>query len=328
MTAAIEKTTLTVRERARGALLGLACGDSIGAQVEFQPRNSFPPVRDMVGGGPHRIRPGDWTDDTSMAACLAASLVERGGHDPHDQLRRYVRWMREGYLSSKGYCFDIGGATSRALLEYEVCPRPYRVSDGDDAGNGSLMRLAPVALAFWDNPRAAVTHASLQSATTHPHPAAVDACRYMALLLVLALRGADKARLLAPFAGLKPASAKHLDDDVYCVAAGSWMDLTRDEVRSGGYSVDSLEAALWCFNRTDSFEACILEAANLGADADTTAAIAGQLAGAYYGESGIPAHWRKRLWGHDWLAWHAEALVNRTNKKKNLPPVPTVPFGD
>jgi ADP-ribosyl-[dinitrogen reductase] hydrolase len=303
--------SLSLRDRARGALLGLACGDSVGAQVEFLPRDSFPPVRDMVGGGFHRINPGDWTDDTSMAACLAESLVTCHGHDPHDQLERYLAWRWTGYLSPKGYCFDIGGATSRALLDYELTGEAYRVSDGHDAGNGSLMRLAPVALAYWDDHRAAIAHAGLQSQTTHAHPIAVDACRFMAWLLVLALRGGDKARLVAPFGGMSEAQARHLHPAVYAVAAGSWRGLRRAEVRSGGYCLDSLEAALWCFERTDSFEACILEAANLGKDADTTAAIAGQLAGAYYGEQAIPLRWRQRLWGYDWLAWHADALTAR-----------------
>jgi ADP-ribosyl-[dinitrogen reductase] hydrolase len=127
--------SLSLRDRARGALLGLACGDTVGAQVEFMPRDSFPPVRDMVGGGFHRINPGDWTDDTSMAACLAESLVTCYGHDPHDQLKRYLAWRRTGYLSPKGYCFDIGGATSRALTDYELTGEAYRASDGQDAGN-------------------------------------------------------------------------------------------------------------------------------------------------------------------------------------------------
>jgi ADP-ribosyl-[dinitrogen reductase] hydrolase len=303
--------SVSLRDRARGALLGLACGDSVGAQVEFMPRDSFPPVRDMVGGGFHRINPGDWTDDTSMAACLAESLVTCYGHDPHDQLKRYLAWRRTGYLSPKGYCFDIGGATSRALTDYELTGEAYRNSDGQDAGNGSLMRLAPVVLAWWDNDLAAIAHADLQSRTTHAHPIAVDACRFMAWLLLRALRGADKARLVTPFGSMNAAHARPLQPSVQAVAAGSWCGLPRKKVRSGGYCLDSLEAAMWCFERTDSFEACILEAANLGHDADTTAAIAGQLAGAYYGEQAIPLRWRQRLWGHDWLVWHADALTAR-----------------
>jgi ADP-ribosyl-[dinitrogen reductase] hydrolase len=318
-------TALTLCDRARGALLGLACGDAVGAQVEFMPRDTYPPVRAMVGGGPHGLRPGEWTDDTSMAACLAESLVVCGGHDPLDQLRRYTAWHERGHLSPKGWCFDIGGATGRALADHARTGAPYRVSDGHDAGNGSLMRLAPIALAWWDDPTAALAHAALQSRTTHAHPAAEDACRVWAWLLVQALGGADKASLLAPFGGMPEGVVASLVPEVRAVAAGGWRDTPREAVKSGGYVVDTLAAAMWCFARKDSFEACVLEAANLGHDADTTGAVAGQLAGAHWGEPGIPAAWREQLWGREYLAWHAEALVARGEEALAQPPA--VPVG-
>jgi ADP-ribosyl-[dinitrogen reductase] hydrolase len=106
-------------DRFRGCLLGLAAGDAVGTTVEFKPRGSFPPVTDMTGGGPFRLRPGDWTDDTSLALCLAASLTEIGEFDARDQMERYVRWMDEGYYSSTGRCFDIGNTTANALNNFK-----------------------------------------------------------------------------------------------------------------------------------------------------------------------------------------------------------------
>jgi ADP-ribosyl-[dinitrogen reductase] hydrolase len=316
----------TLRERARGALLGLACGDSLGAQVEFKPRDTFPPVTDLIGGGPHALRPGDWTDDTSMAACLAESLVARQGHDPIDQLVRYTAWRRDGHLSSKGRCFDIGSATAQALEAFARTGEPYRTSDGRDGGNGSLMRLAPVAIAWWDDAPAAIAHAALQSRTTHAHHAAVDACRVMAVLLVQALQGASKEAILAAPRAAFAADGSPLHPDVRVTAEGACVGWERDLVRSGGYAAESLAAACWCFARTESFEACVLAAANLGHDADTTAAIAGALAGAHYGEKAIPQDWRFRLWGHDWLAWHAEALIGRGTAAWSVPGKPCPPL--
>ncbi|HMQ28119.1 MAG TPA: ADP-ribosylglycohydrolase family protein, partial [Acidimicrobiales bacterium] len=126
-------------DRAVGALLGLACGDAVGTTLEFRAPGTFEPITDLVGGGPFSLRPGEWTDDTSMALCLAESLVDRGGMDLADQLRRYDRWHREGYLSSNGRCFDIGITTRGALDRFRrtgeaIDPTP----DQEAAANGSL----------------------------------------------------------------------------------------------------------------------------------------------------------------------------------------------
>jgi ADP-ribosylglycohydrolase len=157
-----------VADRARGALLGLAVGDALGATVEFMSPGSFAPVTDMIGGGPHRLQPGEWTDDTSMALCLAESLVECGGFDATDQMRRYVQWYREGYMSSTGSCFDIGNTTRAALHRFERDDEPFAGStDPRSAGNGSIMRLAPVPIYYHHDPRAAISYAADSSRTTH-----------------------------------------------------------------------------------------------------------------------------------------------------------------
>ena len=164
-------------DRILGCLLGLAVGDALGTAVEFQARDSFPPVTDMVGGGVFDLAPGQWTDDTSMALCIAASLIETGAYDPRDQLARFVRWYRDGYLSSTGRCFDIGNQTLTALREFEATGEPYReTAGGMSAGNGSLMRLAPVAMAFCDDLEAAERFCADSSRTTHPAVECVEAC--------------------------------------------------------------------------------------------------------------------------------------------------------
>jgi len=164
-------------DRILGCLLGLAVGDALGTAVEFQARDSFPPVTDMVGGGVFDLAPGQWTDDTSMALCIAASLTETGAYDPRDQLARFVRWYRDGYLSSTGRCFDIGNQTLTALREFEATGEPYReTAGGMSAGNGSLMRLAPVAIAFCDDLEAAGRFCADSSRTTHPAVECVEAC--------------------------------------------------------------------------------------------------------------------------------------------------------
>src|SRR4051794_31696004 len=174
-----------MRDRFRGALLGLAIGDAVGTTVEFSPPGSFPPVTDMVGGGPFGLPAGAWTDDTSMALCLAESLVERGGFDPVDQLERYLRWYREGRWSSTGRCFDIGNATRAALERFERTREPFPGDAAPDAaGNGPLMKLAPVVLAYARQPEDAVRHAGESARTTHGAPVAAEACRSFARLLL------------------------------------------------------------------------------------------------------------------------------------------------
>jgi len=287
-------------DRFRGALLGLAVGDAVGTSVEFSPPGSFAAVTDMVGGGPFRLPAGAWTDDTSMALCLAESLVERSDFDPVDQLERYVRWYRDGHWSSTGACFDIGNATRAALERFERTREPY---PGDAApaaaGNGPLMKLAPVVLAFASRPDDAVLHAGASARTTHGAPEAIDACRWFARLLCSALAGED------PLA-LRPADELH--PKVATVAAGSFKEREPPAIRGGGYVVDALEAALWAVRSTATFEAAVLAAVNLGDDADTTAAICGQLAGAVYGLEGIPARWRERVFMRDEILALADRL--------------------
>ena len=296
--------------RARGALLGLGVGDAIGTTVEFKPRGSFEPLSDMVGGGPFHLKPGQFTDDTSMALCLGASLIEKG-FDLHDQMTRYMRWASEGYMSSNGRCFDIGIATRGALQRFQRDGNPLAGStDPNSAGNGCLMRLAPVPIRYMDQPEEAVRYSEEQARTTHQAPECLGASRLFGELLVRALQGKTKDEVLAPHA-----LAGKLPTKLEAIGQGRYRSKSRDSIRGTGYVVDSLEATLWCFAQTDNFRDCILMAANLGDDADTTAAQAGQLAGAFYGESGIPAGWLGKLAMMTSIRDMADALATQTDRQ-------------
>jgi ADP-ribosyl-[dinitrogen reductase] hydrolase len=297
-------------DRARGALLGLAVGDAIGTTVEFMPRGSFAALTDMVGGGPFNLLPGQWTDDTSMALCLGASLLEHG-FDLADQIFRYLQWHDEGYMSSNGKCFDIGLATSAALERYRATGESRAGSaKPDSAGNGSIMRLAPVPIYYLATPALALKYSAEQSKTTHRAPECLMACQLMTEVMLRALQGLPKADVFAISQQNLP-----LSPALQAIARGDYKNKAEADVEGSGYVVESLEAALWCFWNTTNFKDCVLLAANLGDDADTTAAVAGQLAGAFYGESGIPASWLQMLTMATEIGLIAERLASHTTKQ-------------
>jgi ADP-ribosylglycohydrolase len=300
-------------DRYRGCLLGLAVGDALGTTLEFRAPGSFAPLTDLVGGGPFGLAAGEWTDDTSMALCLATSLVECRGFDPADQMRRYLRWWREGYLSVTGRCFDIGGTVRGALARFERDGEPLAGStDPRSAGNGSIMRLAPVPMAYAADPGLAIELAGSSSRTTHGARTCLDACRYLGGLLVGALGGATKASLLAP--GYSPVPGgwerEPLCPEIAAIAAGSYKEKDPPAIRGTGFVVEALEAALWAFHRTEAFAPGALAAVNLGDDADTTGAIYGQIAGACYGLEGIPASWRERVARPELILGLADSLAD------------------
>ena len=285
-------------DRYRGSILGLAVGDALGAPVEFKRPGSFEPVMGMSSGGAFGLRPGQWTDDTSLALCLAESLVETNGFDLIDQLDRYVRWYREGHLSSTGECFDIGNTTEMALTRYEATKDPYSgPTDPSTAGTGSIMRLVSVPLAYAKDFATAVERSGESSKTTHGALEAVDSCRYLGGLIAASVTGVEKTEFLSKRYSQQPGywTENPLCEKVDAIADGSFKEKSPPEIKGSGYVIDCLEAALWAFYKTDSFgEGCLL-AVNLGNDADTTGAVYGQLAGAYYGASGIPKDWLQDL---------------------------------
>ncbi len=296
-------------DRYRGCLLGLAVGDAIGTTVEFKARGTFPPVTDMVGGGVFNLKPGQWTDDTSMALCLAESLVEKNGFDPLDQMNRYLDWYENGYFSSTGTCFDIGNATRQALEKFKATGKPVSGSTHpSSAGNGSLMRLAPVAMFYAPSRAKAQAYAGKSSRTTHGAKECVDACALFAGMLVSALAGVEKETIL-----FESRVSGIVSEKILAIAQGEYREKSAAHIRGNGYVVDALEAALWCFWTTDTFSEAVLLAANLGDDADTTAAICGQIAGAWYGQSGIPTPWLDKLCLREKIIDLAEQLAASGN---------------
>lgn len=279
-----------LQDRYTGCLLGLACGDAVGTTLEFSARETLSPITDMVGGGPFALAPGQWTDDTSMALCLAESLLSKNGFDARDQMARYLNWWHWGYWSATGQCFDIGTTVRQALMRFEETGEPFAGSiDPKTAGNGSIMRLAPVILFYYPDQNSMAWAAKQSSRTTHGAPEAIESCQLLAEVVSKALAGHKKHDVLS----LSP--EQYCEPAIKDLALGSFKHKHRDQIRGTGYSIASLEAALWCFWSTESFEAAVLQAANLGDDADTTAAIVGQIAGAFYSKQGIPPRWLEKL---------------------------------
>lgn len=300
----------TLNERARGLLLGLAAGDALGTTVEFSPRGTFTPLTTIVGGGPFALKPGQWTDDTSMALCLGESLRACQGFDAADQMRRYVNWSHHGYMSSTGRCFDIGTTVSAALQRFLESDDPYSGSTHPrSAGNGCLMRLGPIPLFAFAHDRAQrLDWAARSSRTTHGAEECVHATQAFGEALHRALKGESKEAIVRfeahDIEGIPSAR-------LAAVLEGGWQHKRRDQLRGSGYVVEALEAALWCFATTESFEQAVLMAANLGDDADTTAAICGQLAGAHYGIRAIPQAWREITHEHEFIEKMATDLLTR-----------------
>ena len=316
---------IPIRDRFRGCLLGLATGDALGTTLEFKSPGTFQPIDDMTGGGQYgqyTLEAGQWTDDTSMALCLATSLIERGGFDPVDQMQRYVRWRDEGYMSSNGVCFDIGITIDGALSSFERTGKHYAGStDPNSAGNGSLMRLAPAPMYFAGNSAEAIERSADSSRTTHGAEEAIDACRYFAGLLVGALRGVGKETLLSarycPIEGLWERSP--LAEKITAISDGSFKHQEPPQIKGTGYVVQSLEAALWAFHKSQNFRDGALLAVNLGHDADTTGAIYGQIAGAHYGVEAIPPEWRERLAMAQEITSLADRLYDRAQSSSSTP---------
>ncbi|CAF0771712.1 unnamed protein product [Didymodactylos carnosus] len=314
-------------------MLGMAIGDAVGACVEFRPRSFMlqNPVEDLKGGGTWGLEAGQWTDDTSMALCLAASLVAKKGFNAYDQLVRYKWWYKQGYMSSTGKCFDIGKATSNSIQEFSRRQRDFQVrnrissqsvdqpesgytrlhedmstdcSTSGVAGNGALMRLAPIPLFFCRSPRDAIYYAGKSALLTHGDQKAADACRYFAALMCAAMHGYSKVDLLHEKFYVRMFDEGWFEQNplhraVQDIAEGSFKKARGydDGIRAGGYVIKALEAALWAFWQDNgSFQKGVLLAVNLGDDTDTTAAIYGQLAGVYYGVSALPKHWSKEIY--------------------------------
>lgn len=278
----------------QGSFLGLAIGDALGVPAEFKAVGEFEPVSDFRDSDWFELPAGSWSDDTAMALCLANSLLEKKGFDPVDQIQKYKKWLETGYCSSTGKAIGVGQTILRALLTYRDGGDPYvAVSSRHSDGNGSLMRLIPIPLYFRSDPKQAIKNAGLSSKITHGSQMCSDACKYYTGLIIGALNGISKEELLSDL--YCPVSDfwkdNRLTEEIENVALGSFRRNDPPFIQGSGYVVKSMEAALWAFYNSNSFEEGVLKAINLGDDADTTGAIYGQLAGAYYGLNGIPQKW-------------------------------------
>ncbi len=319
----------------RGCLIGLAVGDALGAAVEFKASGTFEPVSDYRAGGPHGLDPGEWTDDTSMALALADSIAAIGW-DLNDQAQRYVSWWRDGVYSVNDRCFDIGITTVGALGRFQDCKDARSSGDPSShaSGNGSIMRLAPVPIRFLDHFPDQIEElarlAAESSLPTHASPQCLSACRYMALVLAGLMQGLARDEVLAadwePLEQLRQLQPLHPEVDA--VASGSFRQLQPPAIKGSGHVVKSLEAALWAFHNALDFREAVLRAVNLGDDADTTGAVCGQLAGAFWGESGIPKKWRDGLARQDMIERALAGLLGRNPQaaeKSNPKPPFSIP---
>ena len=272
-------------------LIGLAVGDALGCTLEFKKPGTFEPITTIQGGGVHKLEVGQWTDDTSLALCLAQSLIDCKGFDAKDQMQKYCKWDEEGYMSSTGECFDIGNTTLKALNKFRATGEPYSgMTEDSSAGNGSIMRLAPIPMYYSNNPEDALKYAALSSKTTHANVMCIDACRYMSGIIVGLLNGDSKVAVLS---SMYSPVKDYIDNEPLCdavkeVASGSFKDKQPPDIKGTGFIIKSLEAALWAFYTTNNFKDGALKAVNLGDDADTTGAVYGQIAGACYD---IPQEW-------------------------------------
>lgn len=266
------------------------------------PQGVSPPVTGYRNGGPHRLEAGEWTDDTSMALALADSIATVGW-DLNDQADRYVQWWKTGKYSVNGRCFDIGITTRGALGNYVAKKNALTSGDRSEraSGNGSIMRLAPVPIRYAHLHPAKGDELSIlaeeSSLPTHASDPCVSACRYLGTVLAAFIQGEDRNTVLSPdWKPLQELNAiKPLHPLIQEVALGSFRQKHPPDIQGSGWVVKSLEAALWAFHDAETFEEAVLKAVNLGDDADTTGAICGQLAGAYWGESRIPESLRSGL---------------------------------
>lgn len=286
-------------------IIGLVVGDALGVPVEFKGRDTYN-VTDMIGYGTYNQPPGTWSDDSSMTLATLESIVRMGAIDAADIMNNFYEWLQNGKFTPHNEVFDVGGATRRAVVRYANGTDPAKCGGKTrmDNGNGALMRILPVAiLAETDSHDKMVTVKSI-AGLTHNHPISHIACFIYAFVVENLMNGADKRSALSN--AIQVVGGLYGETEVWqefrYVAEIDKFD--RDEIKSSGYVVDTLEAALWCFLNTTNYRDCVLLAVNLGEDTDTVAAVAGGLAGIYYdcgGENGVPDEWISQIARKDWI---------------------------
>ena len=289
----------------RDAILGLVVGDALGVPVEFQPREYLKanPVRDMTGYGTYNQPPGTWSDDSSLALCLADELS--GGYNIDRIADSFVKWLFQNHWTPYGKVFDVGNNTEASIsrLKNGVPPQQSGSTGPDANGNGSLMRILPLLFYVHDKGDDQQRFEIIRdvSAITHAHVRSTLACYYyleMARFIYngqspsLAYRNANGSflRLLGKLE-IPSEETSHFDR----LTGGKMDQLKESEIHSDTYVIYTLEAAVWCILTTDNYQDAVLKAVNLGKDTDTTAAVAGGLAGLIYSAKAIPDEWISQL---------------------------------
>jgi ADP-ribosylglycohydrolase len=298
------------QEIVRGGILGVCVADALGVPVEFKDKEylSLNPVTDMTGYGMFNKPPGTWSDDSSLTLCLLDSLT--GGVDYADIMRKFLSWLEKAEYTPHGDVFDHGFTCRQSIIRFKFGIEPLKCggADENDNGNGSLMRILPVAFylrsLYGDN---FVEHSEAFdlihniSALTHAHARSKIACGIYIAVAGELMKTGDKTGGI--YEGMNKAksyyerSEKYIKDLAFYerIFKTDFYTMPGDEIKNGGYVVHALEAALWCLLNAESYEECVLSAVNLGDDTDTTAAIAGGLAGIFYGPGAIPAKWLNQI---------------------------------
>lgn len=305
---------MDVRDRMYGCFLGAVVGDAFGSAYEFKQRDTYKvsPNMEMTVFG---LPAGSFTDDSSMLLCLAESLIVKKGFDPVDQMERYVKWWTDGYMSSSPErgCFDIGRTTRVALGRFLSDKKQNKPIDGQygldgefDSGNGGIMRLAPIPILYWIDVDIAGSCSALSSKTTHASTECLECATLMGRAVALLLQGRQKSDVLDDLKKSEPIVTSTKIQDI---CSGSYLQKSRDDISTSGYVVHTLEAALWAFFKTSTFEQGMLLLAGMGGDVDTVCCVYGQLAGAFYGLSAVPTRWKQSLQRLDLLCDICARLV-------------------
>lgn len=309
-----------------GGVMGVIIGDALGLPVQFMTKTEIRknPITDMTGGGALGLKPGAWWGDSSLTLCLAESLYEVG-YNPADIARRFVEWYRDGYMTPFGESFNTGGTTSIAMkrLIHGVAPFKAGPTDADSNGNGSLMRILPATLFFaHESDYTMIQRICEVSKITHGHPRSQLACSLYSLFVKELLKGSTPQEAY-DIMRLKSQTVFFIDRKVgkqlshfERIISGELPNLPESEIKSGGYVVESLEAALWSILTTSSFEEAVLTAVNLGWDTDTVGAITGSMAGVHYGFSNIPTHWLTKLLDYEKILSLTNHFAERVLQKR------------
>ncbi len=308
------------RDVFRGALIGGAVGDAFGVTNEHKVPQIIQQVTDIVGGGPFSLPAGWWSDDTAGMLCVVTSLITQRGFDAHDQARRLLRLWRDGYLSCGGRTYDLGNVNMMALYHYMMTNTPYTTITTDHAAStGSLIRVAPLGLFYAANPIALCEYTRDASRITHGAAASIQSCHIVTTLLARTVYCQDKATLFTQYWLGIPA-----DSGVHQVLTGNYTKQHRD-VFQGSYVLDSLDMVLRGLQHYDDFASGMLALANTGGMQGAACTVYGQIAGALYGESSIPLHWRQKITRYHEIAWYADTLLRYV--WKSLPHTNHIPPG-